>query len=78
MRVSQICKDSLRTRARLETGDERYNRFKKTLFDGTGDRSETCVLMSLYALNRSHIARASFWYLSVQPLRLVAAFYRAL
>ncbi|MDB4223434.1 DUF3237 domain-containing protein [Granulosicoccus sp.] len=40
----------MRTQARLETGDERYDWVNRTLFVGTGGRYESTVLMSMYAL----------------------------
>ncbi|MEM7302978.1 MAG: DUF3237 domain-containing protein [Pseudomonadota bacterium] len=40
----------MRTIARLETGDERYDWVNATVFVGTGARKKTQVLMSLYAV----------------------------
>lgn len=40
----------MRTHARLETGDERYDWVNKTLFAGTGARKKSTVLMALYAI----------------------------
>jgi len=41
----------MRTHAKLETGDERYDWVNNTLFTGTGARKESSVLMALYAIN---------------------------
>lgn len=40
----------MRTQARLETGDERYDWVNRTLFVGTGGRLKNSVLMSMYAI----------------------------
>ena len=40
----------MRTHARLETGDERYNWVNKTLFIGTGGRRKSSVELSLFAI----------------------------
>ena len=40
----------MRTQARLETGDERYDWVNRTLFVGTGGRLKDSVLMSVYAI----------------------------
>ena len=40
----------MRTHARLETGDERYNWVNQTLFLGVGARKQTSVLVRLYAI----------------------------
>lgn len=40
----------MRTQARLETGDARYDWVNRTLFVGSGARFPTQVLMSLYAI----------------------------
>lgn len=40
----------MRTHARLETGDPRYDWVNKTLFVGTGARNENSVQVELYAL----------------------------
>jgi len=40
----------MRTHARLETGDARYDWINRTLFVGTGQRLETRVLVDLYAV----------------------------
>ncbi|MFZ5965359.1 DUF3237 domain-containing protein [Thalassococcus sp. BH17M4-6] len=40
----------MRTQARLETGDARYDWVNKTLFVGTGARNQSSVQMELYAL----------------------------
>jgi hypothetical protein len=40
----------MRTQARLETGDERYDWVNRTLFVGTGGRYKDSVLMSMYAV----------------------------
>lgn len=40
----------MRTQARLETGDERYDWVNRTLFVGTGARYKDSVLMSMYAV----------------------------
>ncbi|WP_375265662.1 DUF3237 domain-containing protein [Planktotalea sp.] len=40
----------MRTHARLETGDPRYEWVNKTLFVGTGARNESSVQVELYAL----------------------------
>lgn len=40
----------MRTHARLETGDARYDWVNKTLFIGTGARLQQAVLLSLYAV----------------------------
>lgn len=40
----------MRTQARLETGDERYDWVNKTLFVGTGARLKQSVVMSLFAI----------------------------
>lgn len=40
----------MRTHARLETGDERYNWVNRLLFVGTGARLKAAVRMSLYAV----------------------------
>jgi len=41
----------MRTHARLETGDERYEWVNKMLFVGVGARSKQSVAMRLYAIN---------------------------
>lgn len=41
---------SMRTMAKLETGDERYKWVNKTLFVGTGARQKSAVIVSLYAV----------------------------
>lgn len=41
----------MRTHARLETGDERYNWVNKTLFIGTGARHASAVTVSLYSID---------------------------
>lgn len=41
---------SMRTMARLETGDERYDWVNRTLFVGTGARHADAVTVSLYAV----------------------------
>ncbi|MBL6931685.1 MAG: DUF3237 domain-containing protein [Rhodospirillales bacterium] len=40
----------MRTHARLETGDQRYNWVNKTLFAGTGERRKASVVIALYAI----------------------------
>jgi len=40
----------MRTQARLETGDERYDWVNRTLFVGVGARNKQSVLIKLYAL----------------------------
>ena len=40
----------MRTQARLETGDERYDWVNRTLFVGPGGRFKDSVLMSVYAI----------------------------
>lgn len=40
----------MRTHARLETGDERYDWVNKTLFVGTGGRKKMSVELSLFAI----------------------------
>lgn len=40
----------MRTHARLETGDARYDWVNRTLFIGVGGRDHACVKMALYAL----------------------------
>lgn len=40
----------MRTQARLETGDERYNWVNRTLFVGTGARLKQSVVLSLFAI----------------------------
>ena len=40
----------MRTQARLETGDERYEWVNRTLFVGTGGRFKGSVMMAMYAL----------------------------
>lgn len=40
----------MRTHARLETGDARYDWVNQTLFVGTGKREHTRVIVDLYAL----------------------------
>ncbi|WP_050929696.1 DUF3237 domain-containing protein [Aestuariivita boseongensis] len=40
----------MRTQARLETGDPRYDWVNRTLFVGTGARTETAVQVDLYAI----------------------------
>jgi len=40
----------MRTHARLETGDPRYDWVNKTLFVGTGARQASAVIMSLFAI----------------------------
>ena len=40
----------MRTHARLETGDERYNWVNRTLFTGVGARQSQSVLIRLYAI----------------------------
>ena len=40
----------MRTHARLETGDERYDWVNKTLFVGAGGRNKTSVEMTLFAI----------------------------
>ncbi|CUH80737.1 DUF3237 domain-containing protein [Tropicibacter naphthalenivorans] len=40
----------MRTHARLETGDPRYDWVNKTLFVGTGERKHSRVLVDLYAV----------------------------
>ncbi|PUB18985.1 DUF3237 domain-containing protein [Yoonia sediminilitoris] len=40
----------MRTHARLETGDARYDWVNRTLFAGVGARKEQSVLMRLYAI----------------------------
>lgn len=51
-RGEQVDPDSyyMRTHARLETGDPRYDWVNKTLFVGTGARNESSVQVELYAL----------------------------
>ncbi|MBL1404632.1 MAG: hypothetical protein COC17_00215 [Hyphomicrobiales bacterium] len=41
---------SMRTMAKLETGDERYEWVNKTLFVGTGARQKSAVIVSLFAV----------------------------
>lgn len=41
---------SMRTMAKLETGDERYDWVNKTLFVGTGARQKSTVIVSLFAV----------------------------
>lgn len=41
----------MRTHARLETGDPRYDWVNKTLFVGTGARFKSAVKVAIYALN---------------------------
>lgn len=41
---------SMRTMAKLETGDERYDWVNKTLFVGTGARQKSAVIVSLFAV----------------------------
>lgn len=41
---------SMRTMAKLETGDERYEWVNRTLFVGTGARHKSAVIVSLYAV----------------------------
>lgn len=41
---------SMRTMAKLETGDERYDWVNKTLFVGTGARHKSAVIVSLFAV----------------------------
>ena len=40
----------MRTQARLETGDKRYERVNRMLFAGTGARRKSAVEISLYAI----------------------------
>jgi hypothetical protein len=40
----------MRTQARLETGDPRYEWVNKTLFVGTGERKAQTVIVDLYAI----------------------------
>jgi len=40
----------MRTHARLETGDPRYDWVNKTLFVGTGSRKKSSVIVSLFAI----------------------------
>ncbi len=40
----------MRTQARLETGDPRYDWVNSTLFIGTGDRKKSSVVISLFAI----------------------------
>jgi hypothetical protein len=40
----------MRTQARLETGDPRYQWVNRTLFVGTGHRGHASVLLALYAI----------------------------
>ena len=40
----------MRTQARLETGDERYEWVNRTLFVGTGGRNKDSVQMAIYAV----------------------------
>lgn len=41
----------MRTHARLETGDPRYDWVNRTLFVGTGARLQAAVTLSLFAIN---------------------------
>jgi len=41
----------MRTQARLETGDSRYDWVNRTLFVGTGARFKQAVVLSLFAIN---------------------------
>jgi hypothetical protein len=41
----------MRTQARLETGDPRYDWVNRTLFVGSGARFPNQVMMSLYAID---------------------------
>lgn len=52
-RGEDVAPDSyyMRTHARLETGDSRYDWVNKTLFVGVGARQKQSVLMQLYAID---------------------------
>ena len=52
-RGEEVAPDSyyMRTQARLETGDSRYEWVNKTLFIGVGARKKQAVLLQLYAVN---------------------------
>jgi len=51
-RGEDVAHDSyyMRTHARLETGDPRYDWVNRTLFVGTGQRKESSVIMDIYAV----------------------------
>jgi len=51
-RGEDVAHDSyyMRTHARLETGDPRYDWVNRTLFVGTGERKKTSVIVDLYAV----------------------------
>lgn len=51
-RGEQVAADQyyMRTHARLETGDERYDWVNRTLFAGVGARNHQSVILQLYAI----------------------------